>query len=361
MGNYPDKVKAVRCHEIDDLRIDTIGVPELKSDEILVKNMCGGICGTDRHAWHHGQFIDKDGPNYPAILGHECSSKVIEIGKDVKSDAVGDPIEEGDMVIYQDILGCGKCVFCRAGNPNVCPNMLVAAQKPGVFVQYYTYPSRLFVKVENITPVQGAFVEPASVALHGIRRTGIDGGDTVLIIGAGPIGLFRVQHARNLGAEKVIVSEPEGFNRKLAKNLGADIVIDPIEENVVQRVKDETDGYGADVVFEDVGTPELQLVAIDAVRPHGTVWITGISTTPVSINFTDKVMLYEVTIRGSNGYSTWHEKIHDNQVVANMMKTGRLKTEPLISGEYSIEEGLEAFEVSDDPKNNIKVILKLTP
>ena len=273
---------------------------------------------------------------------------------------MGDPIEEGDMLIYQDVPGCGECPFCRAGNNNVCQNALISAQKPGVFVQYYPYPKRLFVKVEGLTPLQGVFVEPASVALHAVRRAGIGGGDTVLIIGAGPIGLFRVQAAKIHGAGKVIVSEPEGFKRKIAKDLGADIVVDPGEEDVAQRVRDETDGYGADVVFEDVGLPELQLMAVDAVRPHGTVWITGITTTPVTINFTEKVLLKEVLLRGSVAYSSWHEKPHDHKVAANMIKTGKIKTTPLLSKEFTVDQALEAFEASDDRKSNIKVIIKLT-
>ena len=357
MVNAPQTVQAIRWHEIDDLQLDTIEVPKLKDDYVLVKNMWSGICAGDRWIWHQGLFIDRQN-YYPAIMGHEGSSEVLELGKNVVTDALGQPLEVGDMVCYQDNVGCGKCVFCREGAVNVCHNKKVAAQKPGHMVQYFTYPTPQLIKVEGITPKQGALVEPASVALHGTLRAEIKMGDTVLILGIGPVGLFRVQHVRMQGAGKIIVSEPQEFKRKLARDLGADIVVDPREQDIVKLVKDATDGNGADVAFEDSG--HAQLEAIDAVRPRGTVMITGVRAKPISINFTTKVMLDEVTIRGSNGYSVWWDRKHDYLTTAELMRTGRLKTDPVISHEFPIEKYDEAFKTSDDPSKAVKVIIKLT-
>jgi (R,R)-butanediol dehydrogenase/meso-butanediol dehydrogenase/diacetyl reductase len=360
-ATHPDTVKALRWHEIDDLRLDRIPVPEPKADEVLVHNLYTGICATDRHALHHGTFIDRDsGLNYPAILGHEGASEIIALGEGVEFDGAGQPIKPGDIVCYQDILGCGQCRFCQQGSVNVCVNARFAGQKPGHFVQYYSYPRQLLIRVDGITPKQASLVEPASVAMHGARRSGIQVGDTALILGAGPVALFRLQHLKSMGAARVIIAEIGEKRRKLAKELGADVVIDPNADNVLEVVRDLTNGYGADVAFEDVGVPQLQLLAIDAVRPHGTVVITGITTSPVTLNFVDRVMLYELAVIGSNGYSLWWDRPHDFTVVAALMRTGRLKTDPMISHVFSMEDYKEAFRMAGDSANAIKVTFDLS-
>jgi 2-desacetyl-2-hydroxyethyl bacteriochlorophyllide A dehydrogenase len=358
--SYPEKVKAVRWHGIDDLRLDTIKIPDLKDDQILVKNLYAGICGSDRHSWHDGAFVSKTSKlNYPAILGHEGSGEIVEIGKNVRCDAMGQPIKVGDMVAYCDVLGCGECVFCRQGTGNVCLDVKLAGQKPGVFVQYYPYPVSQVIKISGVTAKQGALMEPASTTLHANRRADVQIGDCVLVLGAGAIGLFRVQILRNQGATKIIVAEVQEKKRKMAKELGANIVVDPRQEDVVKVVRDVTNGNGADVVFEDAGTPETQRIAIEAVRPHGTVMLMGISPAPVTINLFDKVQLGEVTIKGTMAVSRQWDRAHDYTIVASLIENGMLRIDPIISHEFTIDNYMEGFQIADDSDQSMKVVLKI--
>jgi 2-desacetyl-2-hydroxyethyl bacteriochlorophyllide A dehydrogenase len=360
MDNHPERVKALRWYGVDDMRVDMVAVRQPQRGEILVRNLFTGICGTDRHALSHGTFIDKKSDlNYPAILGHEGCSEILALGPDVEFDAAGQHIKPGDMVAYQDILGCGECRFCRQGSFNVCINLKQSGLKPGHFVQYFTYPSRLFVRIDGIDPKQGSLVEPAAVALHGTRISGLQVGDSVLVIGAGPIALLRIQHLKNLGAGRIIVAEPTEKRRALAKEFGADVVIDPQTQDVLTITRDITDGYGVDIAFEDAGLPELQRLAIDAVRPHGTVVITGITVNPLTINLVDKVMLHELTIKGSCGYSMWWDRTHDYVVVADMMRSGRLRTDSMISHVFPMDEFEKAFEMAGNSAESIKVTLDL--
>jgi 2-desacetyl-2-hydroxyethyl bacteriochlorophyllide A dehydrogenase len=273
---------------------------------------------------------------------------------------MGLPIKEGDMVAYSDMLGCGKCAFCRQGSANICKDVKMAGLKPGVFVEYYTYPMSQIIKMEGINSKHGALVEPVSTTLHANRRADVKIGDKVLVIGAGAIGLLRVQLLINQGAATIIVAEIQEMKRKIAQELGADIVVDPRKEDLIRIVEDVTNGYGADVVFEDVGLPHLQLMALDAARPHGTVMMMGISQSPVSLNFLDKVQFKELTIKGTIGVARQWDRRHDYYIAADLIKTGKIQIDPMITHEFSIEKYDEAFRTSEDSSRAIKVLIKVT-
>ena len=153
--------------------------------------------------------------------------------------------------------------------------------------------------------------------------------------------------------------EKAAGRRRIASELGSDVVLDPTSESIKDAIMDLTNGMGADIVFEDVGLPDLQLLALECVRPHGTCVITGIATTPVTLNFTDRVMLRELTIVGSNGYSMWWDRPHDYSVIARLMSAGRLQTKPLISHVYPLDEFTEAFRMAGDSEQAIKVVFDL--
>jgi 2-desacetyl-2-hydroxyethyl bacteriochlorophyllide A dehydrogenase len=358
--NVPKRVKAVRWHGLEDIRLDTIDIPELKDNFVLVKNFFTGICGTDRHTLHDGTFVDSSPKsiNYPAILGHESAGEIIALGKSVKTDLVGQPIKPGDMVVFFEVFSCGSCHFCRQGNMNVCRNYMGAALKPGTLVEYYTYPSIQLIKAEGISHKEAALVEPSSCALHSTRLADPRIGDTVVIIGGGCIGLLRLQMVKNMGATKIILVEAIEGRRKLARELGADIVLNPAED-VARVVANETfEGYGADVVFEDVGLPETQELAIRLARPHGVVMISGISAKPVTFNFFDDVQLRELRLLGSIGTGSLPDRRNDYLVVIDLIKTGQLKTAPIITHEFSLDDYKKAFTVSEDSSRSIKVMVK---
>lgn len=357
----PNRVKALRWHNINDLRVDSIDVPTLEDNYVLIRNIYGGICGTDKHSLHEGVNVSKNNKsNYPAILGHEGSGEIIEIGKNVTVDAIGQPINEGDIISYHDILSCGKCRFCLQGNGNVCKGYVPTSMKPGCFVQYYTYPVSQIIKIEGLHPKYTAVIEPIATTLHANRRAEVEIGDTAVVIGGGPIGLIRIQLLKNQGVTKIIFMEIQEMKREIARKLGATIVIDPKNEDIKKIVEEQTNGIGADVVFEDVGSPELQLLALDLVKPHGTVMFMGISDKPATINIYKSIQLKEITIKGTIAVSGRMDRKHDYLVAAELIKTNRLKIEPLITHEFPIENYKEAFNIADDSAKSIKVIFKIT-
>jgi 2-desacetyl-2-hydroxyethyl bacteriochlorophyllide A dehydrogenase len=329
---------------------------------MLVRNLFSGICGTDRHVYHTGHWVskEKDSLNYPAILGHEGSAEIVELGEGVHYDGAGQSIKVGDMVAYRDILECGTCRFCLQGLTNICSNMIPSALKPGTFSEYFTYPSRLFVRVDGITPLQGSLIEPGGVALHGSRRGEVKIGDTVLIIGAGPISLMRLQFVRYQGATQIIVSEPSEKRRALAKKLGADVVLNPLTDNVVEEVRSRTSTYGADVVFEDSGRPESVLLAVEAARPRANIVLTGIGNEPLTIDYVPRVMLLEMSLMGSCAYSMWPGRSHDYVVVADMIRSGQLQVDDILTKSFPLEDFQQAFDLADDPEAALKVTIDMT-
>lgn len=362
-AKVPQKVKAVRWHGLEDMRLDTIDLPALKDGYVLVKNFYTGICGTDRHTLHDGVFVDSSprSLNYPAILGHESAGQVVALGRNVQTDMVGQPLQPGDMVIFFEVYSCGTCRFCRQGTMSVCRNYLGAALKPGTMVEYYPYPADKLIKAEGITPRQGALVEPSSCALHSTRLADPKVGDTVVILGAGCIGLLRLQIVKSMGATKIIVVEAVEAKRRIARELGADIVLDPARDDVARVVADKTfEGYGADVVFEDVGLPATQELAITLARPHGTVMISGISPKPVSFNFFDHVQLRELHLLGSIGTGGAVDRRNDYLVVIDLMRKGLLQTDPIVTHEFGLEEYRQAFETADRGSESIKVLIKVS-
>jgi 2-desacetyl-2-hydroxyethyl bacteriochlorophyllide A dehydrogenase len=357
----PATVRAVRWHGLEDMRLDSIGIPELKDDSVLVRNYVTGICGTDRHTLHDGTFVDgsTESINYPAILGHESSGRIVALGKDVTTDLVGQPIAPGDMTVFFEVFSCGSCHFCRQGNWNVCRHYMGAALKPGTLVEYYPYRSTQLIKAEGITHEQAALVEPSSCALHSTRLADPRIGDTVVIIGGGCIGLLRLQMVKNMGATRIILVETVEGKRTLARELGADIVLDPTVDDVERIVADETlDGYGADVVFEDAGLPQTQELAVRLARPHGTVMLSGISPKPVMMSFFEHVQLRELKLLGSIGTGGLPDRRNDYLVVIDLIRSGRLKTAPIITDVFSLDDYRKAFAAADDGSRAIKVMIR---
>jgi len=356
-----DKTLAVRWHGIDDIRLDTISIPELEEDMVLVRNVITGICGTDKHTLHDGTFVDdtEKSINYPAILGHEASGVIIDIGKNAKTDLVGQKIKSGDKVIFFELYSCGNCKYCRQEKWNVCRDYKGAALKPGTLVEYFTYKKNQLIKFEGLSFEEAAVVEPCSCALHSTRLADPKVGDTIVIIGAGCIGLLRLQIVKNLGAAKIIVIETNEKRIRLAKELGADIVVNPKSDNIENIIFNETyENYGADIVFEDAGLSETQELALKLARPHGVVMLSGISPKPAVVDVFKYIQLKELTILGAIGTGDLPDRRNDYQVSIDLIKSNKVKVKPIISDIYELKDYKNAFSAADDGLNTIKVMIK---
>lgn len=243
-GDLPEMMHAGVLHKPNDLRVEQVSVPAPGLDEVLLKVEVCGICGTDVHILR-GHFPV---PNLPFIPGHEFAGRVVQLGQGV------DNLRIGAHVTADINIGCDQCYYCRHQLRMFCPNLSqIGVHRNGAFAEYVKVPARtLYELPEDMPASHGAYVEPLACAVHGQERAGILPGSTVAIIGGGPMGLVHVQLSRLRGATQIICTELNPARRAKASELGADVVLDPGSEDVVERVHELTEGRGADCVIEAV-------------------------------------------------------------------------------------------------------------
>jgi len=339
-------MRAAVLYGVRDLRLEDVPTPEFSTDEVLIKINATGICGTDVHIYR-GEWKT----NMPIILGHEFSGVIAETGHNVRNLKVGDPV-----VAEPNIL-CGSCYFCRMSERNYfCENLeATGVTIDGAFAEYVKIKAANVYKVpEDFNLDEAALIEPLACCVRGIDQAKIRTGDTVAIVGAGPIGLILLQLAKLAGASVVIQTDMEDARLKLASDLGADHTINITEEDPVEAIKKLTNGYGVDVAIEAVGSPKAITQAMKAARRGGRLNIFGVS--PQNAVWEVKPFdLYdkELTI------TTSYRSPFTFQRAVKIASSGRVKLKPLISHVFKLEEIHRAFEVAEKRlEGAIKVLVK---
>jgi threonine dehydrogenase-like Zn-dependent dehydrogenase len=262
----------------------------LHADEVLVQVGACGVCGTDVHIL---EGTSRSTP--PVVLGHEYAGTVTEAGKEVTA------FHPGDRVAVDPNIACGSCYYCRRGEVHLCAHLrALGVDIDGGMAEYSIVPARqAFLLPQDMPMEKSAFIEPVSCCIHGIDRARITAGDTVLILGGGTIGLLMLQLVRNAGAARTVISEPLEHKRAIARRLGADIILNPAETDLVSTIRDIT-GVGADVVIECAGRSETMRVSLALARRGGVVEFFGVcpigETIPVEPN---QIYFKELTIVGS--------------------------------------------------------------
>lgn len=317
----------------------------LASDEVLVKNYSCGICGTDVHIYHGEEGSAAVEP--PVVLGHEYSGVVEAVGS-----AVVD-LKPGDKVTIDPNIYCGKCTPCRMGKKQNCEHLYaIGVNRNGGFAEYSVCPEAQCLKVNDDLDLDvAAMVEPLACAIHGIDRAAIQPGQLVVVIGGGTIGMLMVQLAKLSGASTVILSEPIEMRRKIGLEVGADAVIDPINEDVAGRIKEITGRNGADVVIECVGKAFAVEQAFDAAGLGATVLIFSVP----SVGATAKLPLFDVfkkelKIVGSMVNPDTHLR------AVNLLNSGRLEIKRLITHVYDMEHLEDAIKMQMS-NESIKVVV----
>lgn len=307
--------------------------PEPSATGAVVEIALCGVCGSDVHAYVEGWDYA------PSLCGHEWFGTVVAIGAQVSG------IAEGDLVMGGIAPGCGACPYCVAGHAQYCRMAArdyhgrgVDPSPSGGFAPLIGLDaSRLAVMPEGITAVQGALVEPTSVAFHAVRQSKQRPGDVVVVVGAGPIGQLTAQCAKLAGAGLLIVVEPDPQRRDMAAELGADVVLEP-GPDVRRQVRALTNGLGADVAYDAAGVPQTLEAAIDLVRRGGSVCLVGVSGTPSEVR-TNRWLSKEITINTSIVFT-----VAEAARVANLIVDGRLQVEALHQGTISLDELPSAIE-----------------
>lgn len=324
-------------------RFELVEVPEPTPDAgkaVVEVGLCG-ICGTDLHG-----FLS-DQPYNPAICGHEFSGVVTAVGAGVGH------VHEGQRVLAGMAPPCGACRSCRAGNGAWCESAFLSmigrdplAPPHGAFAPRVALDARRLLPVaEGLTDEQAAIVEPATVALHAVRRTPPHLGDLVVVQGCGPIGLLTLQCARAAGAGRIVAIEPNAGRRELATALGADAAVTP-------EAAAEMLGGGADLVFECAGVPPTIQRAVELVRRGGTVNLVGLASGTATIS-PGTWLINEVTLVASIGY-LHHEFAEAQALIADE----RVKVTPLHDRTVGLSELPAAIEqLADDPSSAVKVLV----
>lgn len=337
---------AVRLHAPGDLRLDEVAIPEPNPGQVLIRVHRCGICGTDLHI-AKGDF---PAPNLPLTLGHEFSGTVAELGA---GSAVLPRVKVGDRVVVDINSACGWCYFCRRGAKLFCPEVFqLGVHAAGGLAEYVVVPAaNVYVLPDALTLDIATYVEPLACAVHGQDRIGIVPGDTVLIIGGGPMGLAHAALSRLNGAATVIVSEPDPRRRELASRMGADHLIDPSVDPVVETTAALTKGIGADVVIEAVGSIPTYESSISAVRRGGRVLAYGAPPAQATMQLRPfDVYAKELTIVGSYAgtYDTWPRAI-------GLLAAGRFDPTLIVDSVRTLPETVDALLSLERDRSTVKV------
>jgi len=340
-------VRAIVYEGPGELEVKEVANPKVGPRDALIRVRAAGICGSDLEM-ARGNRPDVMPPRIP---GHEASGDVEEVGENVTKFQVG------DRVVVEPILSCGECRNCRAGRYNVCRDLkFVGVHIDGAFAQYLVMPEwRIYGIPRGFTYEEAAILEPTAVGVHVVGRAKVSPGDNVVILGAGPIALQIAQVAKAVGAGFITMTDVLDHRLELAKNLVADLAINPRREDVLQHVKQVTDGEGADVVIEVVGSSSTILQTIDLVRTGGRILIAGLSvenfvTKPPT--FWMRQLLKEVTIETSRSYAA-----NDWDVAIKLASRGGINCRALVTHKFGLDGVSRAYDIADKKlDNSMKVI-----
>lgn len=335
---------------LNKLELREVPVPRPKDTEVLVKLEYVGICGSDVHYLEHGKIGDFV-VNGDFILGHECAGTVVEVGSAVKH------LQIGDRVALEPGVTCGRCEFCTTGRYNLCPDVEFLATPPyhGAFTNYLAFPAHMAFKLpDSISSKEGALIEPLSVGMHAAKQGGVTLGSSVVILGAGCIGLTALLASKAFGALDITVVDVIPKRLEKALELGATRVINAAAEDVQERVNELTGGAGVDIVMETAGAVRTTQQTPYLVKRGGTVVLVGMPPQDIiEYNFA-KLLGKEAEIKTVFRY----RNIYPQAIKA--IAEGVIDVSGIVTHEYAFEDIAEAFDVNINRKNDVvKVIIKM--
>ncbi len=342
-------MKALVLKEYRQLHLEEVPVPAPEPDEVLVRVRACGICGSDVHG-----FDGSTGRRIPPIImGHEAAGEIAGAGSAVTA------WKEGDRVTFDSTVSCGECWFCRRGKVNLCDNRRVLGvscgeyRRHGAFAEYVAVPQRILYRLpERIGFEQAAMVEAVSVAVHAVKRTPLSDESTVLVVGAGMIGLLVVQALKAAGCQRVVATDLDESRLRLAEKLGAAQGIRANDPGLLERIRALTNGRGADAAFEAVGLAPTVKTAIESVRKGGSVTLVGNLKPQVDLPL-QTVVTRELTLIGTCASAGEYPECLE------LIAGGKINVTDLISATAPLEEGGRWFDrLYAGEKGLMKVLLK---
>ncbi len=338
-------MKAAVLHAVGDLRFEDVPTPDIRENEVLLRVKACGVCGTDVH-FLHGEWAVK----MPLIPGHEFSGQIAEVGRSVGTVSTGDRVSIDPNVV------CGVCKNCRrTERSHLCSNIrAIGVDVDGAFAEFVRAPEAVVYRLPDSVDFEtGAMTEPVGCAIRGFDNTRTTLGDTVVVIGAGPMGLILLQMALLQGAAKVLTIEPMEGRRRVAEKLGASRTINPFQEDVAKAVAEETEGNGPEVVFEAVGSAMTIEMALEIAGRGSRVNLFGVAP-QTDIVKVRPFMLYDKELKISASFRDPFTFDRAIQLLAN----GRIDCKPLITNKFPLSKINEAFRTFETMKQEtIKIMV----
>jgi len=342
-------MKALVLSAYKQLDLTNVPAPLPAEDELLIRIMACGICGSDVHGYDGstGRRLP------PVIMGHEAAGLVESVGSAVSN------FKPGDRVTFDSTVYCGKCFYCLRGQINLCDHREVigvstpAFKRMGAFAEYVAVPARIAYSLPESMPLShAALIEAVSVAVHAVSLTPIALDDTVVVVGAGMIGLLSMQAALQAGAGRVFVFDIDDSRLVLARQLGATETFNSSDANVISQVLEHTAGRGVEVALECVGTGVAVKLALDSVRKGGTVTLIGNVAPTVELGL-QSVVTRQIRLQGSCASSG------EYPACISLISRGAIRVEPLLSAVAPLEDGASWFHrLYEREPGLLKVVLQ---
>jgi len=338
-------MKAAVYYSQQDIRIEETSTPEIREDEVLVEMKACGICGSDLMDWYLKSRA-------PLVLGHEPTGIIAKAGSKVKQFNVG------DRVFVHHHIACLKCHYCTHGDYTLCKQFHETHIDPGGLAEYFRVPA-LNLQIdtleipETLSFEEATLIEPVGCCIRAFNKSSIQPDDTVAIIGAGATGIIHTTLSKIFGPARTIVSDLIDYRLKMAKKFGADVIVNPKNEDLKAVVNTETDGIGADLVVVTAPSLEAYKSGLSICRKGGKLCIFAPTSPGKYLQISPKELFFsEIQIIPS--YSTSHL---ETRRALELMKTGRLKVKELITHRFRLVEAAKAFKTALENRERLKVIV----
>ena len=340
-----DKMKVAMYYSNSDIRIEEQKIPEINDDELLVKVVASGICGSDVMEWYR---IKKA----PLVLGHEISGDVVKVGKNVKD------FKKGDRVFVTHHVPCNTCRYCLNNEHTVCDTIHNTKFYPGGFSQFLRVPEinvdrGTFKLPKELTYDEGTFIEPLACVVRGFRKMGFKSASSVLVIGSGIAGILNIKLANALGASRIFSTDINKSRIKQAKKMGSDFSFNA-KDNIPKMIKENNDGRLADFVILCAGVPSAIKQALDCVEPGGTILWFAPTKPGVNVDFP----FFEIWNKQIKMFSTYAGAGKDIIDAIELIRSKKVQVVDMITHKFPMDKAPEGFKLVAEAEDSMKVIIE---
>ena len=338
-------MKAAMYYNNSDVRIEEMPIPSIADDELLVKVMASGICGSDVMEWYR---IKKA----PLVLGHEIAGDIVNVGKKVTRFKIG------DRVFVTHHVPCKTCRFCLQGQHTLCHTLHTTTFDPGGFAQYLRVPAinvdrGTFLLPEEMSYDEGTFIEPLACVVRGFRIMNYESGKTVLVLGSGMAGLLNIKLAKALGAATIFATDIDTYRLKLAKKAGADVVLHA-KGDISESIKQSNEKRLADMVIVCAGIPSVISQALTAIEPGGTLMLFAPAKPGETIPFS----IFDVWSKQITIVSTYAGAPNDIREAIELIRSKQITVTDMISHKLPLKEAAKGFALAAKAQESMKVIIE---